>query len=384
MNKKKKIIRIANDPGTIDNFCRGILKKLSEEYEVVIIASPGPQMKTIEERENVRTVAIPIERPISLWKDLVSFIRIIKTFKKEKPDIVHGVVSGKGSFLAMIAGWLLRVPIRIYTFTGNGGLSKTGILGFVLKTTSRISCFCATHLIAEGLGVKTDLETSKITKKELRILGNGNIRGIDADYYKRTDEVIAEAEKIKHDIGGQFVFSFVGRIVADKGINELVNAFSRLNKIDTGTRLLLIGGYDYGFNPVLDQTRKEIDSNPSIFAVGIQSDVRPYLVASNCFILPSYREGVPNSVLEAGAMGVPSIVTDINGSREIIHNGETGLIIPSKDENALYDAMLFMNTHTTEVEKMAAISRESVLSRYEQKYVHQCLLDYYKEIISKN
>lgn len=382
MNNKKKIVRIANIPSTIDVFCRGILNKMSKDYDVIVIASPGPQMKTIEERENVRTIAIPIERPISVFKDIKSLIRIIRVFRKEKPDMVHGVVGGKGSFLAMVAGRLTGVPFRVYTFTGTGGVYRTGLLGMIMRTVCKISCSCATHLIAEGVGVKSDMEKAHVTTKEFRILGNGNIRGIDSEYYNRTEPVVNAAKEIKQTIGGSFAFVFVGRIVADKGINELVSAFSKLYDTDPSVRLILVGGYDDGLNPISTKTKKEIEDNPAIFAVGIQNDVRPYLVASDCFVLPSYREGVPNSPLEAGAMGVPSIVTDINGSREIIQNGETGIIIPAMDETALYNAMLYMRTHPEDREKMASHSRTSVISRYEQSIVHNCLLDFYKELFN--
>ena len=358
-----------------------MLKRLSEYYEVVVITSPGPELEEICQREGVRAIAVPIERPIAIWKDMVSLARLIRVYYKEKPYIIHGVVSGKASFLSMIAGWLLNVPIRIYTFTGASGFYRTGLNGYILRITYKISCMCATHVLPEGFGVKDDLEKFHVTSKPLKVLGNGNIRGIDANYFQRTSDLTKEAMKIKEKIGGEFVFSFVGRIVRDKGIDELVQAFIIINKSFPSTRLLLIGDYDNGLDPISQESKNEIENNPSVFYAGRQKDVRPWFMASDCFVLPSYREGVPNTVLEAGAMGLPSVVTDINGSREIILNGKNGLIVPKKNMKSLYDAMLQMINKKEETKMMAAAARDLVISRYEQGYVQQCLLDYYAEII---
>ena len=382
MSKKKiKILRVANQPATVYNFCNGLFRKMSNDFEIVVIASPGPELGMIEERDGVRTIAVPIERPIAIRKDIISLIKLIKAFRREKPDVVHGVVGGKASFLSMIASRLLRVPIRIYTFTGMGSVYKTGVVGVVQRTADRISCKCATHIIPESFGVKADLEKHHITDKPLKVLGNGNIRGIDAEYYKSSPSIIAASNEIKKKIGGDFIFCFVGRIVRDKGINELVQAFTLLNKKEPQTRLVLVGGYDNGLDSIAPETLSEINNNSSIFSPGLQKDVRPWLQASNCFVLPSYREGMPNSVLEAGAMGVPSVVTDINGSREIIINNKNGLIVPPKDMKSLYNAMTYMYLNKNETEIMASNSRGLILSRFEQNYVHNCLLQYYNEIL---
>jgi glycosyltransferase involved in cell wall biosynthesis len=231
----------------------------------------------------------------------------------------------------------------------------------------------------EGKGVMDDLQRH-ITRKPMKVLGYGNVRGVDMDAFSRRPEVMAEATKLRRD--DLFTFIFVGRIVGDKGINELVQAFIRLQKVKPGVRLLLVGNYEANLDPVKPETKALIDNTPSIKAVGPQygDDLKAYYAASDCFVFPSYREGFPNTVMEAGAMDLPSIVTDINGSREIINNGENGVIIPSKDADALYSAMLRMATDTPTTQRMARSARPLIASRFEQSFVRQCLYNFYKEI----
>ena len=379
MDKKIKIIRATTIPLSLDIFCEGVLKDLSEKYEVVALSSPGKEMVVIEKREGVRTIEVPMERHISLNRDLVSLWHLIKVFRKERPTMVHSMTP-KAGLLCMIAAWLTRVPIRVHTFTGLVFPTATGMKRRLLMATDWLTCACATHIIPEGEGVKNDLLQNGITKKPLKVLGYGNVRGVNMEYYQPSKIIKEKSEKIK--VPGVFTFLFVGRIVRDKGINELCDAFDRLSKI-TPARLLLVGQYEDNLNPISEKSREIIEQNDAIEFVGWQSgeDLLAYYVASDCFVFPSYREGFPNTVIEAGAMGLPSIVTDINGSREIIAEGENGLIVPSHDANALFDAMLKMMKDKMARERMAGNAREMIASRYEQGFVRKCLYDFYEEIL---
>ena len=379
MDKKIKIIRATTIPLSLDIFCEGVLKDLSEKYEVVALSSPGKEMVVIEKREGVRTIEVPMERHISLNRDLVSLWHLIKVFRKERPTMVHSMTP-KAGLLCMIAAWLTRVPIRVHTFTGLVFPTATGMKRRLLMATDWLTCACATHIIPEGEGVKNDLLQNGITKKPLKVLGYGNVRGVNMEYYQVSELLKVKSEKLKEP--GVFTFLFVGRIVRDKGINELCEAFERLSEI-TPARLLLVGQYEDNLNPISEKSREIIEQNDAIEFVGWQSgeDLLAYYVASDCFVFPSYREGFPNTVIEAGAMGLPSIVTDINGSREIIAEGENGLIVPSHDANALFDAMLKMMKDKMARERMAGNAREMIASRYEQGFVRKCLYDFYEEIL---
>lgn len=250
--------------------------------------------------------------------------------------------------------------------------------------TDMIVCGCATHVIPEGRGVMNDLH-NHITKKPMKVLGNGNVRGIDLDFWKMTDDLKKNVEDLKEKYGIEncFTFVFVGRIVGDKGINELVEAFSRLIKDHENVRLMLVGDYEAELDPLSENTQTIIDATPQILYVGPQygENLKAHYAASDCFVFPSYREGFPNTPIEAGAMGLPSIVTDINGSREIIENEKNGLIIPSKDANALYDAMQRMVEDGPMRQRMASVSRSMIANRFEQSFVRKCLYDFYDEIM---
>lgn len=374
-----KIIRATTIPVSLNIFCRGMLKELSEKYEVIALSSPGKELDMVTIREGVLTNAVPMERHISIIKDLKSLFFLFRIFQKEKPTMVHSMTP-KAGLLCMLAAWLVRVPVRIHTFTGLVFPTATGLKRKVMMATDWLTCACATHIIPEGEGVRNDLINYGITKKPIRVLGHGNVRGVDMNYYSRRPEVMDKVKAIKNDV---FTFVYVGRIVKDKGINELCEAFDKVSGI-ISARLILVGPYEDGLDPISERTRNIIDSNPSIESVGGKygEDLLAYYAVSDCFVFPSYREGFPNTVLEAGAMGLPSIVTDINGSREIIKQGENGVIVPSHDTNALLDAMLNMIRDKAARERMASNARRMIEERYEQGFVRKCLYDFYDEVLS--
>ena len=380
MNKRKpKIIRATTVPMSLNTFCKGMLKELSEKYEVVALSSPAEELPLIAEREGVRTIAVPMERHISPFKDLKALIKMVGVFRKEKPTMVHSMTP-KAGLICMIAAWLTRVPVRVHTFTGLVWPTATGLKRRVLMVTDRLTCACATHIIPEGEGVKNDLLSNGITKKSLKVLGYGNVRGVDMNHFSRRPEVMALAQEIRNK--EVFTFIFVGRIVKDKGINELCVAMDKLAGLSP-VRLLLVGSYEDDLDPISQQSKDMIEHNPSISWVGSKSgdELLAYYAVADCFVFPSYREGFPNTVLEAGVMGLPSIVTDINGSREIIREGENGMVIPTKDENALFSAMLEMIRNKTARERMANNARQMIASRFEQGFVRKCLYDFYDEIL---
>ena len=373
-----KLIRTSTIPASLENLLKGQLKMLSKYYNVLAVSSPGDDMETIEEREGVRTIAIPMERRISLIKDFISLIRLIVLLAKERPDMVHSITP-KAGLLSMLAAWITRVPVRMHTFTGLVFPTATGKMQKLLIAMDRLTCFCATHINPEGEGVKRDLVNYNITSKPLHIIANGNVNGIDLEYFDKTPEVVEKACSYKKE--GTFTFCFVGRMVRDKGINELVHSFLRLYQKDERVRLLLVGPFEKELDPVLPEVEEHILHHPGICYMGYQNDVRPFLVASDALVFPSYREGFLNVVIQAGAMGLPAIVTDINGCNEIVLPDLNGVIIPSKDEQALYESMKYFASHPVEVERMAANARPLIASRYEQRIVWNALLDEYKSII---
>ena len=319
-----------------------------------------------------------MERRISFMKDLKSLWRMINVMRKEKPYLVHSMTP-KAGLISMIAAWLTRVPVRIHTFTGLVWPTSSGLKRKILMATDWITCVCATHIIPEGQGVLDDLKNSRVCRKPMKILGYGNVKGVDMEYFNPSR--FTDIEKNS----SVFKFVFVGRIVGDKGINELVDAFAKLNSEYPATRLTLVGSYEANLDPLKPKTLAVIEESHSIDACGPKygDDLLVEYMKSDCFVMPSYREGFPNTVMEAGAMGLPSIVTDINGSREIILNGENGIIVPPKDKNALYEAMKQILLDDNLRENMASAARQLIASRFEKNFVQRCLIDFYEEILNK-
>ena len=373
-----KIIRAVTISSSI-GFFEPIIKDLQEKgYEIVSLSSPGENLVRLREM-GVKAIEVPMERRISLFKDLKSLIKLIGVFRKEKPQMVHSMTP-KAGMLCMLASFLTRVPRRVHTFTGLVWPTATGLKRRILMATDWITCACATHIIPEGKGVMNDLQ-NHITKKPMKVLGYGNVRGVDMERFSRRPEVEEMAKKIKKE--EIFTFIFVGRIVGDKGINELVYAFTELQKKYKNTRLLLVGKFENNLDPLKPETLKTIEENSNIECLGPKygDELLACYAASNCFAFPSYREGFPNTVMEAGAMDLPSIVTDINGSREIIVHDKNGVIIPSKNTEALYYAMEEMLTNTEKTKEYAGNARKMIASRFERNFVCQCLYDFYDEIM---
>ena len=377
---RKKIIRTSTVSTSLNTFCRGTLRRLANTYDVVAVSTPDDELREMAQREGIRVIGVPMRRPIAPLRDIVSLWRLIRVFRRERPTMVHSITP-KAGLLSMIAAWICRVPVRLHTFTGLVFPTATGLKQRILMLTDRIMCACATHIVPEGEGVKADLINYNITRKPLQVLGYGNVRGIDLNHYRRSPEVMTAAQSIsRSDV---FTFVFVGRVVRDKGINELVEAFVRLHQAEPATRLILVGWFEDNLAPVSDQTKQAIERCDAIEAVGSQSDVRPWLAAADVLVFPSYREGFPNVVLEAGALDLPSIVTDINGSREIIVHGKNGVIVPPRNAQALLQAMTQFVQNPQATQAMAANARKMIASRFEKSFVEQCLMDYYKEILGE-
>ena len=373
----RKIIRTATVSLSVDFFKDVLLKMSDMGYETLALTSPGEDLTKLRDDHGIHICEVEMERHISILKDLKSLIRLISVFAKEKPQMVHSITP-KAGLLCMVAAWLTRVPVRIHTFTGLIWPTATGLKRKILLITDWITCTCATHVIPEGQGVLNDLKNHGVCSKPMKVLGYGNVMGVDMKKFNPD-----RFEKKKEE-GDPFTFVFVGRVVGDKGINELVNAFCRLNKKYPNTKIILIGDYERNLDPLQLETDEAIAMNPAIEANGpcYGDNLLQEYVDADCFVMPSYREGFPNSVLEAGAMGLASIVTNINGSREIIENGKNGLIVPSKDADALYVAMETMLIDVKARSEMEKNARIMIESRFERNFVQSCQIEFYNKVLN--
>jgi glycosyltransferase involved in cell wall biosynthesis len=289
----------------------------------------------------------------------------------------------------MLAANLAGVPVRLHTVAGLPLMEAQGLKRFVLDIVEKLTYSFATKVYPNSKGLEEFILNNRFTNiSKVKMIGNGSTNGIDTTFFNPSLYTEDTKQELRDQLGigkEDFVFVFVGRLVSDKGINELVNAFKGLTSQpvnqSTHYKLLLVGPLETELDPLQDQTLNEIESNPTIITTGFQPDVRPYFAISNALVFPSYREGFPNVVMQAGAMGLPSIVTDINGCNEIIEDGKNGLIIPPKDTRALQEKMLRLVEDEQLYKHLASNSREMITSRYEQKLVWEALLVEYKHLL---
>lgn len=383
---KHKLIRTATIPGSLDFLLKGQLGFLNKEYEVIAVSGHGAHLENVASREGVRTVPINMQRQISPFKDSVSLWKLFRLFKKEKPLIVHSITP-KAGLLSMTAAYFAGVPIRIHTFTGLIFPSKTGFFQKILILMDKILCAFATNIYPEGQGVKQDLIRFKITNKPLKIIANGNVNGIDTTYFSSQEVLLSQKQQLKEKLGikeNDFIFIFVGRLVRDKGINELVAAFNQLSKENCNIKLLLVGPEEPDLDPLNLITLQILEQNSAMKQLGFQSDVRSYFAIADALVFPSYREGFPNVVLQAGAMGLPVIATNISGCNEIIIEGTNGILIPVKKAQAIYNAMKELVQNTTLKMKMQQNARTMIVSRYQQQLVWDALLMEYKQLVDRD
>lgn len=380
---KKKVLRIVTTDLSL-TFMRGQLKRLSDYFDVIAVSGFGEKALKFSNEEGVPVKFIDMERRINPIKDLLSLIRMYRLIKKEKPDIVH-TMTPKAGLIGILAAYFARTPVRIHTFTGLIFPSKKGLYKKLLIFIDKIICQFATKVIPEGQGVRKDLLEYGITYKDLRVLANGNVNGIDPNYFSPYKGNSNKSSEFRQSYGineNDFVFTFVGRIVKDKGIYELVSSFVCVNRNYPNTKLLLVGPFEDDVAPLNSNIKTLIEEHPNIIFLGWQKDIRPFLSITDVFTFPSYREGFPNAVMQAGAMGLGSIVTDINGSNEIIIPNSNGIIIPSRDKDALQKAML--RCLNKEIYFDPVLCRQMIIDRFHQDLVWNEVIDLYRNSFSKS
>lgn len=384
---KYKLLRVSTVYMSSSILLKGQLNFLKEYFDLTVIFGGSiNEHEKLRQQEGVKTYNVKFVRNISIFRDLRSLIQMYLYLKKNKPFIIHSITP-KAGLVSMLAARLAGVPIRIHTFTGLIFPYRSGFLKMILIFMDKLICACATHVYPEGNGVKEDLIRYNITKKPLKVIGNGNINGVDLELF---NPKLFDPETLKiarNDLGispSDFVFVFVGRVVKDKGIDELITAFCKNQVENQGGReikLLILGSFEDDGSSLKSETLTEMNTNPNILVLGFKEDIRSYLAISDCLVLPSYREGFPNSVIQGGAMGLPCVVTDVSGCNEIISEGKNGWIVPPKDSFALSKAMTRMVQDTSAREVLIKNSRLSIVDRYDQLFVWNSILLEYQKLI---
>ena len=380
---KKKLIRITTVPISLEKLLENQLRFMKENYLVTAISADKERLLTFGEEEGVSTFHLELTRKITPIKDVIAVLKLYIYLKKEKPQIVH-THTPKAGIVGMLASYLAKVPNRLHTVAGLPLLESKGFKRKVLNFVEKITYSCATKVYPNSFGLKAIIIEAQFCKvSKLKVLANGSSNGIDTstfdpeNFSKEQNKILRKELALAEE---DVVFIFVGRLVGDKGINELVAAFDTLTKRFQNIKLLLVGAFESDLDPLNNQTLKMIDGNSAILSAGFQQDVRPYFAIADALVFPSYREGFPNVVLQAGAMGLPSIVSDINGCNEIIKEEENGLIISVKDSEAIYKAMKRVLEDSVLKNKLQNNARNMITELYEQKVVWNALLKEYKSL----
>lgn len=380
---KPKLVRVTTVPISLDKLLHGQLRFMSAYYEVIALSSDKEYLSRLGDREGVRTFPLEMSRKITPIADLLAIIKLFFFLRKEKPLIVHSHTP-KAGLVTMIAANLARVPIRLHTVAGLPLMETTGIKRVILNLVEKLTYACATKIYPNSNGLKEIIVQEKFcASSKLKVLGNGSSNGIDIGYFD--PGLFTESQNLdlrqSLNIGtSDFVFIFVGRLVSDKGINEMVAAFESHQILHPQSKLLLVGDYESDLDPLAPKTLEAIQNNSAILTTGFQADVRPYFALANALIFPSYREGFPNVVMQAGAMGLPCIVTNINGCNEIINEGINGVIVSVKNTTSLLLSMNDFVENSQLFVQLQTTSRSMIAARYNQQVIWEAIKNEYDQL----
>lgn len=378
---KPKLVRVTTVPISLEKLLEGQLKFMSNYFNVIAISSDNERLKKFGQHEGVATFCIEMTRKVTPLKDLLAIWKMFLFLRTERPFIIH-THTPKAGLVGMLAAYFSGVPNRLHTVAGLPLLEARGFKRFILELVDRIVYSCATKVYPNSFGLRDIIIQNNLCKsRKLEVIGSGSSNGIDTDYFN--PEIFSHRNYLirdEWDIGvNDFVFCFIGRLVGDKGVNELVLSFIQAFSERTNVKLILVGDFEADLDPLTKETLFLIQNSNSIVHTGYQSDVRPFLHISNAFVFPSYREGFPNVVLQALAMGIPAIVSDINGCNEIVQDAYNGVFVRPKNADELRAKLLELYYNVDFYNTMRANARVSVIDKFQRgKFWNATLQEYLK------
>ena len=380
-----KLVRITTMPLSLLVLLRGQMKFMKEKgFEVTMISSEGPEVSQLVDQEGCSHIAIKLTRKITPIADLISLFKLTRILKKIKPDIVH-THTPKAGLIGMWAAKFARVPVRMHTIAGLPWVESKGVMRIILKWVEKLTAVAACKIYPNSLIQKDFLTKENIARKKMKVLGKGSSNGIDTNYFFSTNEVKYQSNFLRNQVqlkDGDWVWIFVGRIVKDKGIEELLDAFIEFNSSFPTDQLWIVGEEEMDLDPISKKHQYHLHHHPAVHHWGYQQDIRPYLASAKVLVFPSYREGFPNVPLQAGAMGCALLLSNINGCNEIVEDGSNGLLVPVKDKVMLLKKMLYLRQHPEKVKDFSEAIQIKIQQNFDRQNIWNLLLKEYQEFLN--
>ncbi|WP_339865618.1 glycosyltransferase family 4 protein [uncultured Algoriphagus sp.] len=381
-----KLIRITTVPISLKLLLAGQMKFMREQgWDVLMVSADGREVSKVVKEEGVRHEVIPFTRKITPFQDLKCLWQLYQLIKKEQPDIVH-THTPKAGLLGMIAAKLAGVKVRIHTLAGIPYMAAEGGKKSLLEKMEKITYSYASHVWPNSIGLKNFvIENNLCPSEKLTVIGKGSSNGVDLEKFNRgvlkENHLVAATMRI---LPGEddFIMLSVGRLVKDKGIEELVDAFLS-SKIVGKSKLVLLGSFEQDLNPLSPETIKIITDHPRIVQIDWSDHVAHYLALADVLVHPSHREGFPNVLLEAGAMELPVICSDIIGNTDVITQQKTGLIFPVKNVEILKEAMEFSYVKRDKIAELAANLYQEVCQNYERTQIQNEIFTQYQFLLKE-
>lgn len=377
------VCRIATVPfAVISHLGDQIKDTVACGHDVFVVSSMGEELATLCEQINAKYYPVHIERKIAPFRDLCTLLKLVKFFRRNKLDLIHSITP-KAGFLAAIAARIAGIPIRLHTFTGQRWSEMSGFLRWIMRLSDRIivnlntMCYADSHSQVEYMIQNGVCQIGKI-----RVIAFGSISGVNLNRFDH-DRWRPFKEELRSELGiplSAKVISFIGRLTRDKGICELVEAFTRISKEIAESHLVLIGPLEQELDPLPEETLQKVGNSKNIHLLGYLKDPERYLSISDLFVIPSYREGFGSVVLEAAAMGIPAVGTTIPGLVDAIVDGETGILVPPKETEALVKAIREVLSDEEIRTRMGQSARKRVQQYFNQEYVNELVLKEYSTL----
>ena len=357
----------------------GRLRSLREAgFRVTLVSSPGDLLDRTAAREGVEPIAIPIERGIAPVADVVSLMKLISLLRRLRPDVAE-FSTPKAGLLGTLAAKIVGIPARVYMLRGLRLETVTGIKRRILLAAERRAAASAHVVLCNSESLRSVAVALGLAPPEkLHLLGDGSSNGVDVARFSPGPSDVRQGLGIPEDAP---VVGFVGRMTRNKGLPELVEAFDTILAAEPQAHLVLVGWFDVAEDAVGEELRARIASNPRIYTTGFVVDTAPYYRAMDVMVLPTWREGFPNVVLEAAATGIPVVTTESTGSRDSVVPEVTGLLIPPGYPEAISEAVLKLLRNPERRRRMGAAARAWVVEHFVDERVLGLASAFYRSLL---